>query len=162
MDALAGSRSSADSGGRTLGAAESHWPGEGARRGPGQLQSPLRCGCRRRTSRARIGAFDRDGLSPRCQAHCRLGRRLAAENRCRRGSIELLTAPSARAAVDRLDDLGAVDALQEVDVSPRLVCPLALDDDQRDALASHLNRVRVAELVSGESASHAGPRGCLT
>ena len=78
------------------------------------------------------------------------------------GSIELPTAPSARAAVDRLDDLGAVPALQEVDVSPRLVCPLALDDDQRDALASHLNRVRVAERVSGESASHAGPRGCLT
>jgi hypothetical protein len=39
---------------------------------------------------------------------------------------------------------------------------LALDDDQRDALASHLNSVRVAELVSGASASHAGPRGCLT
>jgi len=61
--------------------------------------------------------------------------------------------------VDGVDDLGAVDALEvdrgdaEVGVSE-----LALDDDQRDALARHLDRVRVAELVRREAPPDASTR----
>jgi hypothetical protein len=45
-------------------------------------------------------------------------------------------------------------------VIPRLVCPeLALDDDQRDALAGHLDGVRVAELVDCEAPADAGVGG---
>jgi len=32
---------------------------------------------------------------------------------------------------------------------------LALDHDERDALVSHLHRVRVSQLMRGESTSHA-------
>jgi hypothetical protein len=39
---------------------------------------------------------------------------------------------------------------------PRWACPLALDDDQRDALVSHLDGVSVSELVRRESATDAG------
>ena len=61
------------------------------------------------------------------------------------------------AGVDGVDDLGAVDALEvdrgdaEVGVSE-----LALDDDQRDAFAGHLDGVRVAELVRREAPADAG------
>src|SRR3954468_20842389 len=42
---------------------------------------------------------------------------------------------------------------------PRLVCPkLALDDDQRDALAGHLDGVGVAELVGCEAPPDASAR----
>ena len=35
---------------------------------------------------------------------------------------------------------------------------LALDDDQRDALMSHLHRVRMTQLMRREPAAHAGGR----
>jgi hypothetical protein len=63
------------------------------------------------------------------------------------------------AGVDGVDDLGAVDALEvdrgdaEVGVSE-----LALDDDQRDTFARHLDGVGVAELVRSESSPDAGER----
>src|SRR5918992_6194688 len=42
---------------------------------------------------------------------------------------------------------------------PRLLCPsLALDDDQRNAFAGHLDRVRVPELVRREAPADAGQR----
>jgi hypothetical protein len=47
--------------------------------------------------------------------------------------------------VDGLDDLGVVDALQIDRGDPEVAVPeLALDDDERDAFAGHLNRVCVA------------------
>jgi len=54
--------------------------------------------------------------------------------------------------VDGVDDLGTVDALQ-VDRrnAEARVSELALDHDQRDALARHLDGVRVAELVRSEA-----------
>ena len=36
---------------------------------------------------------------------------------------------------------------------------LALDDVQRDALAGHLDRVGVAQLMRSEAAAHTGLRG---
>jgi hypothetical protein len=59
--------------------------------------------------------------------------------------------------VDGLDDLGAVDALQ-VDRRDSEVgmFELALDDDQRDAVVSHLDGVSVSELVRRESTPDAG------
>jgi hypothetical protein len=36
---------------------------------------------------------------------------------------------------------------------------LALDDDERDAFAGHLDRVCVAQLVRGEASAHARPGG---
>src|SRR3954469_22481142 len=64
------------------------------------------------------------------------------------------------AGVDRVDDLGVVDAL-EVDRGDAEVgvTELALDDDQRNALTRHLDGVRVAELVWGEASPHAGLAG---
>ena len=62
--------------------------------------------------------------------------------------------------MDGVDDFGVVDALEvdrgdaEVGVSE-----LALDDDQRDALAGHLDGVGVAELVRREASPHAGLAG---
>src|SRR5215211_8484628 len=64
------------------------------------------------------------------------------------------------AGVDGVDDLGVVDALQvdgrdtEVGVSE-----LALDDDQRHALARHLDGVGVAQLMGREASSYAGVAG---
>jgi hypothetical protein len=42
-------------------------------------------------------------------------------------------------------------------VIPRLLCPLALDYDERDAFVGHLDGVGVPELVRGKTAAHAGP-----
>ena len=65
----------------------------------------------------------------------------------------------AAAGVDGVDDLGAVDALQvdrgDAEVA---VAELALDDDQRDAFARHLDGVGVAELVRREAPADAGAR----
>jgi hypothetical protein len=75
--------------------------------------------------------------------------------------------------VDGVDDLGVVDALG-VDGGDAevVVTELALDDDQRDAFAGHLDRVGVAELVCGAKrrstpaaaavrrSLRAGGRGC--
>jgi hypothetical protein len=46
---------------------------------------------------------------------------------------------------------------REIDVTPRLVCPL--DDIEWDALVGELNGVGVAELVRGETAPHPSLRG---
>jgi hypothetical protein len=64
------------------------------------------------------------------------------------------------AGVDGLDDLGVVDAL-EVDRGDAevAVAELALDDDERRALVSHLDGVGVAELMGREAPTHAGSRG---
>ena len=64
------------------------------------------------------------------------------------------------AGVDGVDDLGVVDAL-EVDRGDAEVgvAELALDDDQRHALAGHLDGVRVAQLVRREASPHAGLAG---
>ena len=64
------------------------------------------------------------------------------------------------AGVDGVDDLGVVDALQvdrgDAEVG---VAELALDDDQRYALARHLDGVGVAQLVRREASPHAGLAG---
>ena len=39
---------------------------------------------------------------------------------------------------------------------------LPLDDDQRDALVGHLDRVRVAELVRRKAPTHARPDCCTS
>src|SRR5215211_3255403 len=64
------------------------------------------------------------------------------------------------AGVDGVDDLGVVDAL-EIDRGDAEVgvAELALDDDQRHALAGHLDGVGVAELVRREAPAHAGLAG---
>jgi hypothetical protein len=58
--------------------------------------------------------------------------------------------------VDGVDDLGVVDAL-EIDRrdAEAGMAELALDDDQRNALAGHLDGVRVTELVRGKSPAYA-------
>jgi hypothetical protein len=59
--------------------------------------------------------------------------------------------------MDRLDDLGVVDALQvdrrDAEVA---VAELALDDDQRHALARELDGMRVPELVWRETPPDTG------
>jgi hypothetical protein len=64
------------------------------------------------------------------------------------------------AVVDRVDDLGVVDALEvgrgDAEVG---MAELALDHVQRDALAGHLDGVGVTELVRGESAPDRGLDG---
>ena len=62
--------------------------------------------------------------------------------------------------MDGADDLAAVDAL-EVDARDAEVgvSELALDDNERDALVCHLDRVSVPELMGREATSHPGPSG---
>jgi hypothetical protein len=59
--------------------------------------------------------------------------------------------------VDRVDDLGGVDALQvhggDAEVG---VAELALDHDKRDAFVCRFNRMCVAELVRCEPEAHSG------
>src|SRR5215210_5958926 len=64
------------------------------------------------------------------------------------------------AGVDGVDDLGVVNAL-EVDRGDAEVgvAELALDDDQRHALAGHFDGVGVAELVRREASPHASLAG---
>jgi hypothetical protein len=53
--------------------------------------------------------------------------------------------------VDGLDDLGVVDSAKVSGCDCEIgVTELALDHDQRDALARHLNRVRLAQLMRRE------------
>jgi hypothetical protein len=65
--------------------------------------------------------------------------------------------------VDGLDDFAAVDALQvdrgDAEVA---VSELALDDDQPDAFASHLDGVSVPQLVRREAAPNACRDGGAT
>jgi hypothetical protein len=63
------------------------------------------------------------------------------------------------AGVDGVDDFGAVDALQVARGDSRLVGELALDDDERNAFAGHLDGVRVAKLMWRKPAANAGPGG---
>src|SRR5918995_2160059 len=64
------------------------------------------------------------------------------------------------AGVDGVDDLGVVDALQIDRGDPEIGVPeLALDDDQRHALARHLDGMRVAELVRRKAPTHPGLAG---
>jgi hypothetical protein len=59
--------------------------------------------------------------------------------------------------VDGVDDLGAVDALQVDRRDAEVGVPeLALYDEQRNALASHFDGVRVAQLVRREASPDAG------
>jgi hypothetical protein len=57
--------------------------------------------------------------------------------------------------MDGLDDLGVIDALKvdrgDAEVA---VAEWPLDDDQRLAFASHLDRVGVSELVRSETPAH--------
>jgi hypothetical protein len=70
------------------------------------------------------------------------------------------TRPDLAAGVDGVDDLGVVDALEVDRGDPEVGVPeLALDDDQRHALAGHLDGVRVADLVRREAAPHGGVAG---
>jgi hypothetical protein len=66
------------------------------------------------------------------------------------------------AGVDGVDDLGVVDALQIDRSDAQVGVPeLALDDDRRDALAGHLDGVRVAELMRCQAWADTGPGGGL-
>jgi len=59
--------------------------------------------------------------------------------------------------VDGVDDFGVVDAAQVGGGDPEVsMTELPLDDHQRDALAAHLDRVGVAELVWGKPAADPG------
>jgi hypothetical protein len=58
--------------------------------------------------------------------------------------------------VNGVDDLAAADALEIDAGDPKVGVPeLPLDDDERDALVRHLDRVRVPQLVRRESPSDA-------
>jgi hypothetical protein len=62
------------------------------------------------------------------------------------------------AGVDGVDDLGVVDARQMDRSDAQVgVAELALDDDRRDALAGHLDGVRVAELMRCQASADTGP-----
>jgi hypothetical protein len=59
--------------------------------------------------------------------------------------------------VNGVDDLGVVDSPQVRRGDPHVgVAELALDDEQRDTFAGHLDRVRVPQLVRRESTANAG------
>ena len=63
----------------------------------------------------------------------------------------------ARAGMDGVDDLGVVDALQVDRGNAEVaIAELALDHDQRNALARHLDGVGVAQLVRREAPPHTG------
>ncbi len=62
-----------------------------------------------------------------------------------------------RPLVNGVDDFGVVDAAQVRGDDPGIsVTELPLDDHQRDALAAHLDRVGVAEMVWGKPAADPG------
>jgi hypothetical protein len=64
------------------------------------------------------------------------------------------------AGVDRVDDLGIVDALEVDRRDPEVaVTELALDEDQRNTLMRYLDRVRVLQLVWREATADTGD-GC--
>jgi hypothetical protein len=59
--------------------------------------------------------------------------------------------------IDGLDDLGVVDSAEVSGCDREIgMAELALDHDQRDPLARHLNRVRVPQLMRREPATHSG------
>jgi hypothetical protein len=62
--------------------------------------------------------------------------------------------------MDGCDDLGVVDALEVDRGDPDVAVPeLALDDDERHALVSHLDGVCVTELMGCEAPTNARRRG---
>jgi len=62
--------------------------------------------------------------------------------------------------VDGVDDLAAVDSLEVDARNAEVGVPeLALDHDERDTFARHLNRVSVPHLVRGESPTHSRASG---
>jgi hypothetical protein len=64
--------------------------------------------------------------------------------------------------VDSVDDLGVVDTAQVHGRDRQIgMSELALNDQQRDALARHLNGVRVAQLMGRGPSSHPGTSGCV-
>jgi hypothetical protein len=64
--------------------------------------------------------------------------------------------------VDGGDNLGVVDPAQISGRDGQVGMPeLALDNEQRDPFARHLDRVGVPELVRREAAPDAGDFGCL-
>jgi hypothetical protein len=65
-------------------------------------------------------------------------------------------------SVDGVDDLGAVNALEVHAGNAKVrVSELPLNDDERNAFVSHLDRVRMPELVWGEPSPDAGSRGSV-
>jgi hypothetical protein len=59
--------------------------------------------------------------------------------------------------VDGVDDLGVVDSPEVGRGDPEIRVPeLTLDDEQRHALARHLDGVRVPELMGREAAAQPG------
>jgi hypothetical protein len=64
--------------------------------------------------------------------------------------------------VDGVDDLGVVDPAEIGGGDPEIgMAQLALDDDQRDPLAGHLNSVGVPQLMRRESAADSGCLGSV-
>lgn len=62
--------------------------------------------------------------------------------------------------MDGVDDLSVVDPTQIHRGDAEIGMPqLALDDQQRDPLARHLNRVSVAQLMRCEAPPNSGTRG---
>jgi hypothetical protein len=62
--------------------------------------------------------------------------------------------------VDGVDSLGVVDSTQVRGGDPEIgMTELALDDEQRDTLAGHLDCMGMPELVGSESAANAGRLG---
>jgi hypothetical protein len=62
--------------------------------------------------------------------------------------------------MDRLDDLGAVDPAQVSGCDREVGIPeLSLDNDQRHTLVSHLDRMRMPQLVRREPAPNTGRQG---
>jgi len=52
-----------------------------------------------------------------------------------------------------------MDARRRLDTITRIMPELALDNDQRNALVGHLDRMSVPQLVRGEPATDAGESG---
>lgn len=62
--------------------------------------------------------------------------------------------------MDGVDDFRAVDALEVDRGDPQVGVPkLALNHDERHAFASHLDSVRVAQLMRREASAHASCLG---
>ena len=100
-------------------------------------------------------------------------RRLGSTAFCVRCSLTIVRTPAACIAqgeesvgcrdhrcgplVDGVDDLGVVDSAQIRRDDPKVCVPeLALDDNEGNAFARHLDGVRVTELMWGEPPSDAG------
>src|SRR5687768_5917560 len=100
------------------------------------------------------------GSRPATSTRAGGGRGFAAAGRGVRARARSLRGPGRAAGVDGVDDLCVVDALEVDRGDAEVGVPeLALDDDQRHALARHLDGVGVAELVRCEASPHFGLAG---